>query len=79
MNTAPFFAAALLAGLSLAACSSDAPETVPAGAVSEGEAAALDEAAKMLDKKRLPEGVLPDLDAPPVQPTPQTAPENPQD
>ena len=79
MNTAPFLTVATLAGLSLAACSGDAPEPVPAGAVSEGEAAALDEAAKMLDEQRLPEGVLPDLDAPPVQPTPQTVPENPQD
>ncbi|MEM6585703.1 MAG: hypothetical protein AAF692_08095 [Pseudomonadota bacterium] len=79
MKTAPFLTVAALAGLSLAACSGDTPETSPAGAVSEGEAAALDEAAKMLDEQRLPEGVLPDLDAPPVQPTPQTAPENPQD
>ena len=34
------------------------------GAVSEGEARALEEAAEMLDERRLPEGVTPDLDAP---------------
>ncbi|MEE4199762.1 hypothetical protein [Erythrobacter sp.] len=30
------------------------------GGVSEGEARALDEAAQMLEEKRLPEGVIPD-------------------
>ncbi|TRD11198.1 hypothetical protein FGU71_04580 [Erythrobacter insulae] len=34
------------------------------GAVSEGEARALEEAAEMLDEKRLPQGVVPDPDAP---------------
>ena len=32
--------------------------------MSEGEARALDEAAKMLDAQRLPEGALPDVDPP---------------
>lgn len=55
---------AAAAGLSLAACDSFADDSAPAGAVSEGEAAALDEAAKMLDEQRLPEGALPDVDPP---------------
>ncbi|MEP3422379.1 MAG: hypothetical protein ABJN35_11635 [Erythrobacter sp.] len=33
------------------------------GAVSEGEAAALEEAAEMLDERQLPEGALPPIDA----------------
>jgi hypothetical protein len=47
--------------LALAACSEDA---VPApGAVSEGEAKALDAAASMLDARRLPPEALPPEDA----------------
>jgi hypothetical protein len=50
--------------LSLAACN---PSTGSApGAVSEGEAAALEEAAEMLDERRLPEGALPPIDGPPI-------------
>ena len=43
-----------------------------AGAVSEGEARALDEAAKMLDEKRLPEGALPAVTLPDVTPPVET-------
>jgi hypothetical protein len=57
------FAAPFLAGLALlaSACSDSNANESP---ISEGEAAALDEAAKMLDEKRLPEGVIPDPQAP---------------
>jgi len=58
---------AALAGFSVAALSAcdsaDADYAAP-GAVSEGEEAALDEAAKMLDAQRLPQGALPDVDPP---------------
>lgn len=48
--------------LTLAACGEDA---APApGAVSEGEAKALDAAASMLDERRLPPEALPPEDAP---------------
>ena len=50
-----------LTSLALAACNGDSAGT---SSVSEGEAAALDKAAKMLDEKRLPEGALPETDAP---------------
>ena len=50
------------AGLALAACNGS-NATAP-GAVSEGEARALEEAAEMLDERRLPDGALPDLDTP---------------
>ena len=63
-------AAALLA---LCACDSGAVSGSP-GAVSEGEAQALDEAAEMLEERSLPEGVLPPLEAPqqaPGQDAPQ--------
>ena len=71
------YAAPLMVALALMAsgCSnSDAAENP----ISEGEAAALDEAAKMLDEKRLPEGVIPDPQAPvptqaPIQTTEKTA------
>lgn len=49
------------------------------GAVSEGEAQALEEAAEMLDERQLPEGVLPPVDvaedreATPETETPQEA------
>ena len=42
----------------LSAC--DGPGSGAPGAVSEGEAQALDDAAEMLDERQLPEGVLPD-------------------
>ncbi|MEO0643820.1 MAG: hypothetical protein AAFY47_10475 [Pseudomonadota bacterium] len=47
-----------LATLALGACNAETRDAGP-GAVSEGEARALDEAARMLDEKRLPEEALP--------------------
>ena len=64
VKPARLIACALIAGLPLAACDSGPSDAAAPGAVSEGEAAALDEAAKMLDEQRLPEGVLPELDPP---------------
>ena len=62
----------LLAAASLSACSGEAETPAGPGAISEGEARALDEAAKMLDAKRLPEGALPDVD-PPIEAVPEPA------
>ncbi len=69
--------AALIApALLLAACDSHSASSGPGG-VSEGEARALEDAADMLDERRLPEGALPDnaaandgaeIDAAPQQP-----------
>lgn len=59
MPRASLLAAAL--ALTLAACGSE--EAREAGAVSPGEAKALDEAASMLDERRLPPEALP-TDAP---------------
>ncbi len=57
--------ALLAAAFGLAGCGgADAPDDP--GAVSEGEAEALDEAASMLDETRLPEGALPEVDGPEV-------------
>ncbi len=56
--------AAIAAMLALAACG-DSGGSAP-GAVSEGEAKALEEAAEMLDERRLPDGVVPDIEAPPA-------------
>ena len=58
--------AVLLLGLTLTACN-DSGGTGPGG-VSEGEAQALDEAAEMLDARRLPEGTLPTVATPPSDP-----------
>ena len=57
---------ALVAVATLAASACDGGGSADAGppAVSEGEAQALDEAAKMLDAKRLPEGALPQVNPP---------------
>jgi hypothetical protein len=55
-------AALFAACLTLAACEGEV-ETAP-GAVSEGEAAALEKAAEMLDETRMPEGALPDIEPP---------------
>jgi hypothetical protein len=49
--------------LTLAACGEDAARAP--GAISEGEAKALDAAAAMLDQRRLPPEALPPEDAPP--------------
>jgi hypothetical protein len=54
-------AAALALALALAACGSEAARDP--GAVSPGEAKALDEAAQMFDERRLPTDALP-TDAP---------------
>jgi hypothetical protein len=54
-------AAALAAPLALAACGSE--EATPPGKISPGEAKALEEAATMLDERRLPPEALP-TDAP---------------
>ncbi|MEP3051899.1 MAG: hypothetical protein ABJP48_04060 [Erythrobacter sp.] len=58
--TAPLF-------IGIGGCN-DNPDTGP-GAVSEGEAAALDEAAEMLDARQLPPEAIPEVDAP-IAPTP---------
>jgi len=55
----------------LTGCGDADPGYVPPETVSEGEEAALDEAASMLDAQRLPEGALPDVDPP----APEAAPE----
>ena len=71
------YSTAVLTGLFftafLAGCDSASDEGTPPGAVSEGEAAALDEAAKMLDAQRLPEGALPDVESPDVDPPAEPA------
>lgn len=64
VKTARLITCALVAGLPLAACDSGPSGAAPPGAVSEGEEAALDEAARMLDGQRLPEGVLPEVEPP---------------
>ncbi len=56
--------AMLPAALAVSACgggTTDDAGNAP-GAISEGEARALEEAASMLDEKRLPEGALPEVD-----------------
>lgn len=55
-------AAIATACVALAAC--DSTSGGAPGAVSEGEARALEEAAQMLEERRLPDGVVPDSDAP---------------
>ena len=62
MSTASRFTALCLAMSLLAACGN--PSAGAPGAVSEGEAKALEEAAQMLDERRLPEGALPPVDPP---------------
>ncbi|MEO0698881.1 MAG: hypothetical protein AAFY81_04085 [Pseudomonadota bacterium] len=66
-------ALASLAALTVAACGTEAEAPSGPGAISEGEARALDEAAKMLDAQRLPEGALPDVD-PSTEDAPQPDP-----
>jgi hypothetical protein len=60
MPRAPILATAL--ALALAACGTE--QASAPGAVSPGEAKALDEAAQMLDERRLPPEAIP-TDAPP--------------
>jgi hypothetical protein len=62
-------AAALALALALAACGSEGARDP--GAVSPGEAKALDEAAQMLDERRLPPEALP-TDAPTAAPAEMT-------
>ena len=61
MSKTALIIGAAVATLTLSAC--DGGTGAAPGAVSEGEAQALEEAAEMLDERRLPEGTLP--------PTPQ--------
>lgn len=49
----------LLALLALPACSGYEEDTEPVGAVTQSEAEALDDAAEMIEQRRLPEGVVP--------------------
>ncbi|MEM6907336.1 MAG: hypothetical protein AAF494_01550 [Pseudomonadota bacterium] len=49
--------------LVIGGCGSSEPS--PPGGVSAGEAKALEEAAEMLDRQRLPDDAIPPLDAPP--------------
>lgn len=67
MTRAPILAAAL--ALVLAACGSE--QARDPGAVSPGEAKALDDAASMLDERRLPPEALP-TDAPTAPPAEMT-------
>jgi hypothetical protein len=59
--------AAIAAALAIAvtACDGSSQQNAP-GAVSEGEAKALEDAADMLDEQRLPDGVLPVIETPPA-------------
>ncbi len=49
----------LLALFALPACSGYEEDTEPVGAVTQSEAEALDDAAEMIEQRRLPEGVVP--------------------
>lgn len=71
LKTVASIAAMSVACAALTGCGDADPEYVAPETVSEGEEAALDEAAKMLDAQRLPEGALPDVDPP----APEAAPE----
>ena len=53
------FGTVMAPAMMLAACDSPGGGSSGPGAVSEGEARALDEAAEMLEERELPEGVLP--------------------
>jgi len=56
--------AATLAVMTLSAC--DQTGGTGPGGVSEGEASALEDAAEMLDERRLPEEALPAIETPPL-------------
>ena len=63
---------AVLGVVTLSAC--DSGNGASPSALSEGEEAALEEAAKMLDEKRLPEGAMPDVNPPaPAEPSEQNS------
>jgi len=57
------FAALFVSGMLLTACDGSGGAEGP-GSVSVDEAKALDEAAEMLDERRLPEGALPPVPVP---------------
>ena len=57
------FGASMMASVMLLAACNPPGGSAP-GAVSEGEASALEEAAEMLDERQLPQGALPPIDAP---------------
>jgi hypothetical protein len=77
MIPAKRLAAAPIIGLSalltLTACDAGGGSSAP-GAVSEGEAEALDDAADMLDERQLPDGALPPIDGGPIDGAPIDAP-----
>ena len=77
MTKPVFVFGATIAAMTLTGCDSGSGRAP--GAVSEGEAQALEEAAEMLDERRLPEGTLPptpqeELAAEPAQDTAQEEP-----
>ncbi|MEM1196047.1 MAG: hypothetical protein AAGH57_08090 [Pseudomonadota bacterium] len=61
-------ALAPLAAMALSACDASAQGEAGPGAISEGEERALNEAAKMLDEQRLPQGALPEVNQPGMDP-----------
>ncbi len=81
MNHKNFAQTATILGLAFALAACNPSSGGAPGAVSEGEASALEEAAEMLDERQLPEGALPPIDAPASDPevtedTPAQAEEN---
>ncbi len=75
-KTSAAIAAAL--AVALAACDGSPAQDNP-GAVSEGEAKALEDAADMLDEQRLPDGVLPVIEPPQAAPAESEPPATSQD
>ncbi|HCY01866.1 MAG TPA: hypothetical protein DHU71_02450 [Erythrobacter sp.] len=63
--------AALLALSATLACSDSSEGDQPPGAVTQSQAAALDDAAAMIDERRLPEGLVPDDGAMPPAAAPR--------
>lgn len=59
MSRLAHLAIAFAALAALPACSENADSEEPVGAVTQSEAQALDEAAEMIEARRLPEGLLP--------------------
>ena len=70
------FPAVLSLALMLAACDAADNDSGPGG-VSVGEAKALDEAAEMIEQRRLPEEALPETDEEKIPLPPQDAAEQP--